>query len=155
MKRKKVVIIGIIFIIIIAILTGIYTLTRNKGNIIFYDYLFVVTSHAPSILEEYIIYDSGVIQVIQQYPQEELLFTKKIRKKELEELEVLIEKVSEDFVNKKDSTPKETYVFGAHRVVERYVYNIKNEKISLYDIESDELENLETFIENLKKKYCK
>ena len=116
----------------------------------------MVTSHAPSILEKYIIYDSGVIQVIQQYPQkEELHFTKKIRKKELEELEALIEKVSEDFVNKKDSTPKETDVFGAHRVVERYVYNIKNEKIFLNDIESDELENLEAFIEKLKKKYCK
>ena len=153
MKRKKVIIIGIIFIIVIAALTGVYRLKMVNGNIIYYDSFLALTSHSPLRAGRYIIYDSGVIEQYQSI-DDELISSKKITKQELKELKNLIEKVSETSKPKKDSRPKANFA-GVVAASGTYVYNNKKQEILLDDIESEELDSLEKFVENLKKKYCK
>lgn len=152
MREKKIV--AVIFIIIIVALIGVYILTREK--IIYYESIKVVTSHAPTHTRKCIIYNSGVIEEYYDQGKTELdepIFSKKITRKELEELKSHIEKVAKTKKTRKDSKSNKD-IFGAVSISHRYVYK-GEQKIVLDDIESEELKGLEKFVSDLKEKYCK
>ena len=154
--KKKIIVFGIL-IIIIAVLLGGNTLTNENSNIIYYDSFLSLTSHAPLRAGKYIIYDSGVIEQYYEEGSSELekpISSKKITKQELKELKNLIEKVSETSKPKQESQSKVNFA-GVIASSGTYVYNNKKQEISLDDIESEELDSLEKFVEKLKEKYCK
>ena len=154
MREMKIV--AVIFIIIIMALIGKYILKRGKSEIIYYESISVVTSHAPTHTRKYIIYDSGIIE--ETYDEGELgldeqISSKKITRKELKELKNCIEKVAKTKKTRKDSKSNKD-IFGAVSISHRYVYK-GEQKIVLDDIESEELKGLEKFVSDLKEKYCK
>ena len=147
MKNKK----SIIFIIkILLIILLIVICIMKKDRVIYYRYVYANTSHATPIMNEYKIYSSGKIE---KYSHTELIIKSQIDGEELKKLEDLIISIENNF-KKKDSNEEKGLQMNGTYTYERYIYGKSNNKISLYDIEAEKLEEILIYTEKLEEKYC-
>lgn len=147
-KKKSIMFIIIIIMLLITLLIAVCFMKNDK--LIYYNFRYLNTSHGTPRMDEYKIYSSGKIE---KYSHGELIIKTRISVDELKGLEDLIISIENNF-KKKDINEEKGFQINGTYISQRYIYGKSNNKISLYDIEAEKLEEILKYTKDLEEKYC-